>query len=338
MKKTYTQLVLGLAIITGAYPALAATVTMEQLIRAWGLTPLAYEPFDYQAGVGLDGNCNGGYGFSEAWAPNLPSGGSLNNQLITAGSLYYTDAYGNTVMGIGNKVHITGDGTAAGDNTGGFRANAQPRRALSFQRGNENDSTWVAFLSVRTGLPKLFVTNDIEIYYGRATSVQLFQGANSERLTIGRASQNNEPLTILPKDTWALVNRGSAAYTSPTTVPLTNVPPNSTANLIIVRIDHQAGDDRANAPDTAYIWINPENILDLPTENALAVSFAGNGERDYWFDTIRLFAGNFRDDVGYGSADIDEIIIAVPEPTTLALFAICAAAALHGQRKRSQLP
>ncbi len=336
MKKTSIQLVLGLAIITGAYPTLAATVTMEQLIRAWGLNPLAYEPFDYEAGVGLDGNCNGGYGFSEAWVPNLPSGGSLSNQLITAGSLYYTDAYGNTVMGIGNKVHITGDGTEAGDNTGGARANAQPRRALSFQRGNENDSTWVAFLAVRTGLPYLYTDGaGNEIYYGRATSVQLFQGANSERLTIGRASQNGEPTNTTPKDTWALINRGSPAYTSPTPVPLTNVPPNSTANLIIVRIDHQAGDDRINAPDTAYIWINPENIFNLPTENALAISFAGSGERDYWFDTIRLFAGNYNTTVGYGSADIDEIIIAVPEPTTLALFAICAAAALHWQRKRS---
>lgn len=320
--KSRRALALGVAIVAGALTTRAVDVTMEQLVTTyWGASVLAYEPFDYPEGVGLDTSCNGGYGFSQPWQPNLPSGGSLSNQLITAGSLYYVDQNGNRVYGIGNKVHITGDGTVDGDNVGGARANAQPRRAFSFSRGSQDETTLVAFLAVRTGLPYLYVDGDgNQIYFGRATSVQLFQGTGSERLTIGRASQNSEPTTILPKDTWALINRGTASYTKPTTVPLTNVPPNSTANFILVRIDHKAGDDRVNAPDTAYIWVNPADILTLPPlSTAMAISLASEGERDYWFDTLRLFAGNYNTTVGYGSADIDEIIVATPEPSVIGL-------------------
>lgn len=296
---------------------------------------LAYEGFGYDAGSVLDATAvwDGGTGFSQPWQANLPSGANGYNQIIRAGSLVYQDAYGNQLLTSGNRIHITGDGTADGDNTGGTRHNAQPRRAFSFARGNNDETTWVSFLAIinpTVVTPYLDPGTGTYLYYGRATSVQLFQGTGSERLTIGTASQNGETDPTLPNDTWRLVNRGSAAYTVASTVPLTNLPPNSTANFVVIRIDHKAGDDRVNAPDTAYMWLNPSLISEPNTNNADAISYAGTPgyERDYWFDTLRLFAGGWNSTVGYGAADVDEIRVGetywdvapiVPEPAATVL-------------------
>ncbi|MCX7722304.1 MAG: hypothetical protein N2379_04500, partial [Verrucomicrobiae bacterium] len=234
---------------------------------------------------------------------------------------------------------------------GGTRHNAQPRRAFSFSRGSNTETTWISFLAIinPTVVTPWWDTNaNTYAYYGRATSVQLFQGTASERLTIGTASQNAETDPTLPNDTWRLVNRGSAAYTKASTVPLTNIPPNSTANFVVVRIDHIAGDHATNAPDTAYMWLNP-SLTSEPLTNApdVVVSYAGTPgyERDYWFDTLRLFAGNWNSVVGYGAADIDEIRVGttygdvaplVPEPAAAILSVLGGLGLLVLRMRRKQ--
>lgn len=317
-------------VITFGVLMLGATTARAEL--------LAYEGFDYEAGSALTATTtwDGGFGFSQPWQPNLPSGANGYNQLIRAGSLVYIDANGNQLLTSGNRIHITGDGSDQGDNTGGTRANAQPRRAFSFNRGSNTETTWVSFLAIinpAVVTPYWDAGANAYLYYGRATSVQLFQGTSSERLTIGTASQNGETDPNLPNDTWRLVNRGSPAYTVASTVPLTNIPPNSTANFVVVRIDHVAGDDRVNAPDTAYMWLNPSLTSEPDINNADAVSFAGTSgyERDYWFDTLRLFGGSWNSVVGYGAADVDEIRVGttywdvaplVPEPSAVMLSVV----------------
>lgn len=329
---TRTKVLLGLALasvgvlISSTIPAKAAL--------------LAYEPFDYGAGEALTASAvwNGGSGFSQPWQPNLPSGANGYNQIIRAGSLVYVDSLGNQLVSSGNRIHITGDGSDLGDNTGGTRGNAQPRRAFSFSRGSNTETTWVSFLAIWNPVvvtPWWDEPKDEYLYYGRGTSVQLFQGTGSERLTIGTASQNSETgavhpeLPLAPNDTFRLVNRGSANYTVASTVPLTNLPPNSTANFVVIRIDHQAGDDRVNAPDTAYMWLNPVLTSQPDIANADVISFAGTAgyERDYWFDTLRLFAGGWNSTVGYGAADVDEVrvgetywdVAPIPEPSAAVL-------------------
>jgi len=317
---------------------------------------LAYEPFDYAAGSVVDTNANGGFGFSQPWQPNLPSGANGYNQIIRAGSLVYVDSNGYQLLTGGNRIHITGDGSDQGDNTGGTRHNAQPRRAFSFSRGSATETTWVSFLAIWNPLvvtPWWDAAKGEYLYYGRATSVQLFQGTGSERLTIGTASQNAETgtvhpeLPLAPNDTFRLVNRGAASYTVASTVPFTNLPPNSTANFVVVRIDHLAGDDRVNAPDTAYMWLNPSLTSEPDINNADVVSFAGTAgyERDYWFDTLRLFAGSWSSVVGYGAADVDEIRVGttywdvapiVPEPSAAVLSVLGGLGLLVWRLRRKQ--
>ena len=311
---------------------------------------LAYEPFDYSPGEPLIGQ-NGGMGFNSAWLYN--SSGHSNNQIVVSGSFSYTDQYGNQLLTSGNRVHVTGDGTAEGDNTGGVRGSGQPLRVFGFYRGNSdvNETTWISLLALRTGLPLEYqYTPGSYLYYGRAASFQLFwqgdtnnTGQGSERLSIGRASQNAEATSLLPKDTWAALNRGAAGQTVVSQVPLTNLP----CVFLLVRIDHVPGVNPGN--DTAYIWINPPSLVtepDISTANITisASQFASN-DRDYNFDRIRLFGGGWNSTVGYGSIQLDEIRIGttfadvtplVPEPSVVVLSVLGGLGLLVWRLRRKQ--
>lgn len=295
---------------------------------------LAYEPFDYAPAQSLIG-LNGGIGFNSAWLYNSSS--HSNNMVIVSGSFTYTDQYGNQLLTSGNRVHVTGDGSDQGDNTGGIRgtASAQPLRVLSFYRGSgnvETETTWISLLALRTGLPHPYeYTPGSYLYYGRAASFQPFwvgdtnsttQG--SERIAIGRASQNGEAATLLPKDTWGALNRGAATQSVVSQVPLTNLV------FLLVRIDHVPGVNPGN--DTAYIWINPSSLVTEPlistADITISASQFGSSDRDYNFDRIRLFGGSWNSTVGYGSIQVDEIRIGttfadvtplVPEPSAVVL-------------------
>src|SRR3990172_698996 len=144
--KTQTLEKLGRKLIISS----ASLVVASALPAQAGL--LAYEGFDYAAGSVL-ADQNGGTGFSQAWQANIGSSGSVNNSMIFAGSFSYTDLFGNTLLTSGNLAHLTGDGTATGDNTGGNLANGQPLRGFSFSRGTTTDqTTWISLLAIRTGL------------------------------------------------------------------------------------------------------------------------------------------------------------------------------------------
>lgn len=284
---------------------------------------LAYEGFEYNVGETFLG-ASGGSGFSQAWQTNSTN---PNNALTKAGSLSYTDGFGNSLQTSGGRGAFTGNGTATGDNTGGTTGNAQPFRGLTTTRGYGTDAatTWVSFLAVRTGKPFAYSDAGGNVSYGRAAGLQFFN-TNTEQLTMGRASQNSETDTSLPNDTWAIYNRGAAGQTVASTIALTDLV------FVTMRIDHLTG---ANNPgnDVAYLWFNHANLtLEPNIADALQISasqFAAS-DRDYNFNRIRLFAGSDNTTVGYGSEEIDEIrigenysdvapIAVVPEPTVLTL-------------------
>lgn len=297
--------------------------------------PLAYEGFDYTPGETFLG-ANGGLGFSQAWQANSTH---VNNALTKAGSLSYTDSFGNTLLTSGGRGFFTGNGTATGDNTGGSTGNAQPFRGLTTTRGYGTDpaTTWVSFLAVRTG--NAFAYSDVggSVSYGRAAGLQFFN-TNAEQLTAGRASQNTETDSGLPNDTWALYNRGAAAQTVASAHPLTDLV------FVTLRIDHLTG---ANNPgnDVAYMWLNHDNLTVEPNiGSALQISASqfASSDRDYNFNRIRLFGGSDNATVGYGSMEIDEIRIGesfadvapiVPEPTALAIGGLGLLAASFRWRK-----
>jgi hypothetical protein len=296
---------------------------------------LAYEGFDYAADATVVGG-NGGFGFSAAW---LLNGGNANNSVIRSGSFSYTDQFGNTIASLGNRILVTGDGSADGDNTGGARANAQPLRALTFARGDVAETTWVSLMAIRTGLPFPYTDPNTDVInYGRAAGFQYFYQANptstaqgNERFAVGRASQNSETDLTLPDDTWGVWNRGAAAQTVASSVDFTAAP----ADFLLMRIDHAAGNNPGN--DTAYLWINPANLAVEPSIGTANVVISANlfdpaNDRDYNFNQIRLFGGSWNSTVGYGSMEMDEFKIGttfldvtlapVPEPSAVVLASV----------------
>lgn len=285
-------------------PTLAALTFVIHLAPRASAALLAYEGFDYTAGETLL-NQNGGSNWAQPWQTNGQT--SAQNTLIVSGSFGYTDQAGHALVTTGNRVHVTGNGSATGDNLGGNTANAQPIRSLNFSRGSNNvaETTWVSLVAQRNGNPFLFSDAGGSVFYGRATSIQLFSG--TENLSIGRASQNSETNPAFPNDTWSIFTAGSAVSTVPTSVPWTSSPP----AFLLIRIDH-IGNVSTNAgnADTAYLWVNPTNLTVEPTlGSANATIPAGylGAQRDFAFNRIRFFGGNENATVGYGAMDVDEI-------------------------------
>jgi hypothetical protein len=291
--KTISLLFVSLALAVGLAP------------RASGAL-LAYEGFEYTAGESLL-NQNGGLNWSQPWQTNSQS--SALNTIIVAGSLGYTDQSGHSLVTSSNRVHVTGNGSATGDNTGGNTSSAQPIRSLNFARGSNNvtESTWISCVAIRNGNGFPFSDAGGNVFYGRAASVQFFTG--TENLSIGRGSQNSETNTALPNDTWAAFAQGSSISTVPTSVPWTSSPP----ALLLVRIDHIGNvSTTAGNADTAYMWVNPTNLAVQPSDsaaNAVISSDYLGATRDFAFNRLRFFGGSENGTVGYGAMDVDEIRI-----------------------------
>jgi hypothetical protein len=192
------------------------------------------------------------------------------------------------------------------------------------------------------------------VNYGRAACVQTFYnaavgntGQGSEVLSFGRGTQNAEPAGTA-NDTWGLLYRGNAAYTK-ASGDAWNTPSlaNSTADFILIRIDH-AGGVANPRDDAAYVWINPR--LDLePTLGSAALSLLpgewADQTPDLALNAIRLFGGNWNTTVGnYGSIEVDEIkigtafldvtIAAIPEPSVLAILGVGCLAVLQRLRRK----
>lgn len=303
---------------------------------------LAYEGFDYSIGSPLLG-LNGGWQFTGAW-----SGSANANSQVIGGSLVYQDSLGNYALSSGNSVWSTGDGISdglPGSVTG--NTSQSPYRQLDY-RGTSAGTTWISFMALRTGLT---TTNSYSnangpVSYGRAAGVQLFYnatvgntGQGSEIISFGRGTANADPAGI-SNDTWGYLLRGNAALTKAST-DAWNTPANafSTADFILVKITHNNG--VANPmDDSMQMWVNPilsdEGLLGAASVSFTPGDFGGtapNEERDLAFNAIRLFAGNWNSAVGnYGSMMVDEIkvgttygdvtLLAVPEPSALAMVGL----------------
>jgi hypothetical protein len=312
---------------------------------------LAYEGFDYDAGLGLQG-LNGGYQWTSPWAT------ATANSQVVAGSLVYQDSLGNYALSSGNRAHVTGDGVADGL-PGGIHGSANPFRKLA-DRGTSAGTTWISFMALRTGLTTTNGYSNVNglVNYGRATGAQLFYNANptsttqgNEIISFGRGTANTDPAG-LANDTWGYLLRGNGALTKASTDPW-NTPANanSTADFLLIKINHNNGVSNP-MDDTMQMWINPI-LSDEGLLGAAALSFnpgdfggtAPNEERDLAFNAFRLFAGNWNTTVGnYGSMPIDEIkigetygdvtLLAVPEPSMLALFGIGGLALVQRLRRK----
>jgi hypothetical protein len=277
---------------------------------------LAYEGFDYDPSV-LSGN-NGGLGWAAGWAQN---GGSINNSLVVSGSYTYTDINGYSLVTSGNRAHVTGDGSASGDNTGGTTGSASPLRLLEFGRGlsGEAETTWISMLSLRTGLPNpapAAAPNDY--LYGRAVGTQFFYqsttatSAGNEQFSIGRATQSSETDTSWVNDTWTVSQQGNANGQKVSNVNFAD----GTADFFLIRIDHIGStvNDAANA-DTMHVWINPSDLNVMPSDGTADIVFNANEfagslalNRDWIFNRIRLFGGGLQG-TSYGAFDLDELRI-----------------------------
>lgn len=311
---------------------------------------IAYEGFNYDAGSLLN-NLNGGYGWQTAWL------GAGNNSQIVSGSFTYNDGFGNVVTTYGNRLHSTGDGVTDGL-PGAVTANTtqSPRRLLPYQ-GTAGGTTWMSFMALRTGNPDSAATppsdGQGDILYNRAAGVQLFYNAvagntsqGSELISVGRGTQTSEAGLTLQNDTWGLLYKGNAAFSTATTDSFTTpTKANSTADFILMRIDHVNGVSNPY-DDSVSVWLNPrldsDAFLGAPNLTLVPNQFADT-DRDLAFNVIRIFAGNYSG-TSYGSIQVDEIKIgtefgdvtlnAIPEPSALALLGLGGLAFVNRMRRK----
>ncbi len=316
---------------------------------------LAYEGFDYSVGSSLVG-LNGGYQFTTPWAG---TGTAANSQIVN-GNLVYRDSLGNFALSSGNSVWTTGDGITDGlPGAVSGSSSQQPFRRLANQ-GTSAGTTWISFMALRTGTTTTNAYANVNgpVNYGRAAGVQLFYnatvgntGQGSELISFGRGTANGDPAG-LANDTWGYLLRGNGALSKASTDAWnTAANASSTADFILVRINHNNGISNP-MDDTMQMWVNPilsdEGLLGAANLSFNPGDFGGtapNEERDLGFNAIRLFAGNWNTTVGnYGSLLVDELkigttygdvtLLAVPEPSILALVGLGGLLMLQRQRRK----
>ncbi len=337
LKKLISPAIVAFAVIIASTPQSHAAL-------------LAYDPFDSDPGV-LTGSASG-FGFTGGWAQN---GGNINNSRVVAGSFTFMDNNGYSLVSSGNRAHVTGDGSATGDNTGGTTGSASPLRLLNFGRGLSGgaETTWVSMLSLRTGLPNpapAAAPNDY--LYGRAVGTQFFYQsttattAGNEQFSIGRATQSSETDTSWVNDTWTVSQQGNANGQKVSNANFAE----GDADFLLIRIDHIGStvNDVANA-DTIHLWINPSDLNVMPSDGTADVVFNANEfagslalNRDWIFNRIRLFGGGLQG-TSYGAFDLDELRIGetfadvtpnvIPEPATGMLMGL-GLLALIARRRR----
>lgn len=341
------------AITVGIFTLGAATVARAEL--------LAYEGFDYAVGSSFIGQ-NGGFGFATNWIGNSAV---VPNSIVLANSFTYTDSFGNSIASTGHRAIVSGDGSAAGDNLpNGYvgTQSASPYRRFSFTRGADTvnpSTTWASIIATRVGLPFTYVnaSNNVARYGRGVGALQFFYNSSatstaqgSEMVGVGRGSENSTSATfdyLHTMDTWAVLNRGDAGQQRVSEVGFASLP----ADFLLVRIDHNPGTDPrvAGAGDTIYIWINPPNLAKEPTLAKADLTFtptsvSTSNDRDYLFNIVRLFGGNYNTTLGYSSIEVDELKIgtefldvtirAIPEPSVFALGTLAGLAFLAVRKLR----
>lgn len=305
---------------------------------------IAYDGFDYTVGETIAGK-NGGVGWGGPWL----SGGNFVYGTNVAGSLSYTDSFGNTLITSGNSL-LVGNWTLS--------AAATPSRTLGFFAdtwGTGNPSNhlaggtyWIAFLAQRVGPTK----TDVPPIWERQANLSLFANAptnnqGQERLDIGRP--NIHTVNPTPYDTWGVWHAngfnppgtGAAASFRASNYPLSNT---LGATLVVLRIDTDRVISTAYpGGDKAYVWFNPANLLaepDISTadlvidgevelSNVNQIRFHCNG----WYQTYTN-AMLLVDELRIGTTFAD--VVPVPEPASVALVAAFVGAGVLAARLRNR--
>lgn len=256
--------------------------------------PFAYEPFDYPSPEtppsesawptegGLNG-LDGGHGFAGGWVES----GSLvaivdtnpsyhpwkPNDLRQFRALGYSDRFGNTLVGSGNKLR-----TSAGPYSLTHRkleTRDVPQHLRDGQAlGADGSSLWISFLA------QSFDSSGA----GRYAYLQL--GQDEAGLRIGK-------LRNVPSGNWS-----AAAVVDDVVINVrASDKPSGEAVLVVARLDFRPG------PDQATIWINPDlnvepgdadSVLRLPLPDFRIDTIVICGRYSTDFDEIRL-GDTFRD-------------------------------------------
>jgi Immunoglobulin domain/Bacterial TSP3 repeat len=265
-----------LAIITGLLPGVTASVRAALI---------AYEGFNYPAGMSLTNASDLSAGDSFGWAGRW-TGANVPMSTNVASSLSYMDASGHTLATDGGSVVV--------GNLAGATQNAQPTRSIvagtlsgSVYSGLPAGTYWVSFVMQWIGYPTLPSVSSSNVYW-RKGDFAFRSGAQTnatstgtELIAIGRPNANQ--FTNSPIDTWTLWSGGDGgAATSgrATAYPLTTV------SFILLRLDV----DGTGTADTTYMWVNWTNLtVEPPISTANATNTLANLTG---LNNIRLDANN----------------------------------------------
>jgi len=311
---------LGIGACLAAAMVLPVSVARAQL--------LAYEGFNYTAGLTIGGQSGGGsFGWSGGWATG--SGPYLGTNALN--SLSYQDTFGNYLATSGGSM-VSGSLFTSTAST----PNRTLANNLSYGTGTTpgaGGTIWISFLAQRIGQPNGSGTPPL---WDRQANVALFQGTG-ERLDIGRPNTNS--FTGTPYDTWSLwhangtVNNGTA-FAQTTSFPLASP---SGASFILMRIDT----DATTGNDTSYLWVNWGNLTVAPTLASATLTNTGMVDLS-GVNNIRIQANGFSGLLTNAVIQVDEFrvgqsffdVSVVPEPSILALCGLGLLAALRLSRRK----
>lgn len=266
---------------------------------------VVYEGFDgYTVGTTISGGL-GGSGWAAAWATG--SGAFIGTNV--AGSLGYTDAFGDLLQTAGGSIEV---GSPAGN--GG--TTASPNRTMPINLSGGTGTTpgaggtyWISFLYQKLNL-------DVGTRpYFRQSNFGLFQGT-SERMAFGGPNTSatvNNNISL-----WGNAGPSGSAPLQADAYPITQ----DTTFFMLMKV----GTDGTTATDTAYVWVNWTDLLTEPDNSAAtlvdaAVDLSG-------VNTFRFQAGNMNANGSNAWFRVDELrvgttfsdVSVVPEPGSVALI------------------
>ena len=270
-------------------------------------TLVVYEGFDgYQVATTISGG-TGGSGWSAAWATG--SGAFLGTNV--AGSLGYTDSFGNSLLTIGGSIEV---GSPSGDSG----TTASPNRTMPVNLSGGTGTTpgaggtyWISFLYEKLNL------DPGTRPYLRQANFGLFQGT-SERMAFG--APNTSATVTNNISLWGNAGPSGSAPLQAEAYPITE---NTTFFMLMKVVT-----DGTTAADTAFVWVNWPDLLNEPDNSTAtlvntAVDLSG-------VNTLRFQAGNMNANGSNAWFRVDELrvgtsfadVSVVPEPGPVVLLAL----------------